>query len=110
MFDKTPMRKSEIQYTVCDSIQFHHITSYTAGQVRGTNTGAGVWFNDGNGHGTHCSGTIGAVGNNSVGVVGIRERPSINIFHAGKGLADDGSGLSSNVMAAVQGCVENGAK
>ena len=81
-----------------------------AKQVGGTNTGAGVWFNDGHGHGTHCSGIIGAVGNNDIGVVGIREKPTLNVFHAGKGLADDGSGFSSNIMSAVQGCVDDGAK
>ncbi|OEU14397.1 subtilisin-like serine protease [Fragilariopsis cylindrus CCMP1102] len=81
-----------------------------AKQVGGTNTGAGVWFNDGHGHGTHCSGIIGAVGNNDIGVVGIREKPTLNVFHAGKGLADDGSGYSSNIMSAVQGCVDDGAE
>jgi subtilisin family serine protease len=36
--------------------------------VTGTNTESGAWFEDGDGHGTHTAGTIGAVGNNSIGV------------------------------------------
>eukprot|EP00536_Pseudo-nitzschia_multiseries_P000525 jgi/Psemu1/249633/estExt_Genewise1Plus.C_60193 len=86
------------------------LPTFVTGQVGGTNTEAGVWYNDGNGHGTHCSGTIGAVGNNAIGVVGIREAPSRSILQVGKGLEDDGDGYSSDVMAAIQGCVDNGAK
>lgn len=42
----------------------------TADGVTGTDTSAGIAFVDGNGHGTHVSGTIGAIGGNGVGVVG----------------------------------------
>ena len=31
-------------------------------------------------------------------------------FHIGKGLANSGSGTGASVLAAVQGCVDNGAK
>lgn len=44
---------------------------------------------DGNGHGTHCSGTIGAVHNNQTGVSGVMADVSIMAI---KFLGDDGSG------------------
>jgi serine protease len=77
--------------------------------VTGTSTSEGSWFQDGNGHGTHTAGTIGAVGNNSVGVVGVRNNPNLFSFHIGKGLSNEGSGYESSILAAVQGCVDNGA-
>merc|ERR1719410_1681379 len=71
---------------------------------------SGEWYIDGNSHGTHCAGTIGAVGDNSKGVVGVIPG-SLNdkfSFFIGKGLSDGGSGSTSSVMAAVQACVDNG--
>jgi len=71
---------------------------------------SGEWYIDGHSHGTHCAGTIGAVGNNSKGVVGVIPG-SLNdkfSFFIGKGLSDSGSGSTSSVMAAVQACVDNG--
>ncbi|KAL7494837.1 hypothetical protein ACHAWT_003656, partial [Skeletonema menzelii] len=70
----------------------------------------GLWNNDGNGHGTHCAGTIGAIGNNNKGVTSVNPDPSKFDFFIGKGLSDSGSGSNSNVMNAVQQCVINGAK
>ena len=78
--------------------------------VRGTNTGSGVWIEDGNGHGTHTAGTIGAVGENGKGVVGVRQNPNLYRFHIGKGLTNGGSGFESDILDAVQGCVDNGAR
>lgn len=70
----------------------------------------GLWNNDGNGHGTHCAGTIGAIGNNNIGVTSVNPDPSRFDFFIGKGLSDGGSGTNANVMNAVSSCVENGAK
>jgi serine protease len=78
--------------------------------VTGTNTEEGIWFQDGNGHGTHTAGTIGAVGDNGLGVVGVRNNPSLFRFHIGKGLSNEGSGYDSSIMQAVQGCVDSGAR
>eukprot|EP00984_Skeletonema_dohrnii_P033027 scaffold28371_cov93-Skeletonema_dohrnii-CCMP3373.AAC.1 len=69
-----------------------------------------LWNVDGNGHGTHCAGTIGAIGGNGIGVTSVNPDPSKFTFYIGKGLSDSGSGSSSGVMAAVQACVNNGAK
>ena len=53
---------------------------------------------DGNGHGTHCSGTIGATHNNSVGVAGVMSDVSIV---AVKFLGDDGSGTLEAAVKAI---------
>jgi serine protease len=68
------------------------------------------WDNDGHGHGSHCAGTIGAIGGNEQGVVGVFSDPTNFRFHIGKGLTDSGSGSSSAVLQAVESCLENGAK
>lgn len=53
---------------------------------------------DDNGHGTHVAGTIGAVGNNGVGVTGVNWQVSIMPL---KFLTASGSGSTSNAIAAV---------
>merc|ERR1712176_853538 len=71
---------------------------------------SGEWYIDGHSHGTHCAGSIGAVGDNSKGVIGVIPGPLNNkfSFFIGKGLSDSGSGSTSSVMSAVQACVDNG--
>ena len=53
---------------------------------------------DDNGHGTHVAGTIGAVGNNGTGVVGVNWQVSIMSL---KFLSSSGTGSTSNAIAAV---------
>jgi subtilisin family serine protease len=53
---------------------------------------------DDNGHGTHVSGTIGAVGNNGSGVVGVNWQVSIMPL---KFLTGSGSGSTSAAVAAI---------
>jgi thermitase len=53
---------------------------------------------DGNGHGTHCSGTIGAVHNNRIGVSGVMGDVSIMAI---KFLGDDGSGSLEAAIKAI---------
>jgi len=72
--------------------------------------GGGVWSIDGNGHGTHVAGTVGAIGNNGRGVVGTNPDPSKFSFHIAKGLADGGVGFTSGIIDCVQDCVAKGAK
>lgn len=55
-------------------------------------------FNDGNGHGTHVSGTIGAVGNNGKGVVGVNWKVKIIAL---KVLDDNGEGYMSWSLGAL---------
>jgi len=62
---------------------------------------------DDNSHGTHCSGTIGAVGNNGIGVTGVCWGVKIM---AVKFLSSNGSGYTSDAISAIQYAVANGAK
>lgn len=57
------------------------------------------------------SGTIAAIGNNGIGVVGvIPNATDVGIkLHIGKGLDDNGSGSTASVLEAVDYCVDNGA-
>ncbi|MGV8108403.1 NBR1-Ig-like domain-containing protein [Methanospirillum sp.] len=52
---------------------------------------------DDNGHGTHCAGTIGAVGNNGIGVVGVNWNVKIMPL---KFLDEDGYGYTSDAIEA----------
>lgn len=61
---------------------------------------------DGNGHGTHVAGTIAAVANNGLGIVGIA--PAARIM-ALKGFPDSGSASNSMLWRAVLYAAENGA-
>lgn len=61
--------------------------------------GIGSWSkDDGNGHGTHVAGTIGAKGSNGIGVVGVA--PGVTVIGV-KVLANNGSGSTSDI---VKGC------
>ncbi len=60
-------------------------------------TGSGDPYDNG-GHGTHVSGTIGAVGNNSKGVSGVNWKTKIMAL---KFLNESGSGYSNNAIACI---------
>mmetsp|Transcript_2032 Transcript_2032/g.4441 ORF Transcript_2032/g.4441 Transcript_2032/m.4441 type:complete len:781 (-) Transcript_2032:143-2485(-) len=70
----------------------------------------GVWDVDLRGHGTHVAGTIGAIGGNGEGVVGINPDPSRFSFHIAKALSDNGFGTATTAMDAVSSCVDVGSK
>jgi len=53
---------------------------------------------DGNSHGTHCSGTIGAEHNNGVGVAGVMKKVSLMGV---KFLTDEGSGSLADAVTAI---------
>ena len=59
---------------------------------------------DDNGHGTHCAGTIAAVGNNGLGVAGVTWNCTLVAI---KTLGAGGSGPTSNAVAALQYAVAN---
>ncbi|HKF20424.1 MAG TPA: S8 family serine peptidase [Candidatus Angelobacter sp.] len=58
------------------------------------------------GHGTHVAGTIAAVGNNGIGIIGIAWHAQVM---AVKGLDDSGCGLDSTLAPAIQYAAHNGA-
>ena len=62
---------------------------------------------DDNGHGSHTAGTIGAIGDNGVGVTGVNWRVQIAAF---KFLNSSGSGSISNAQASLDLAVANGIK
>ncbi len=62
---------------------------------------------DDNGHGTHVAGTIGAVGNNGIGVTGVAWTASIMPL---KFLDQSGSGSLTDAIKAIQYARVNGAK
>ncbi|PKL60553.1 MAG: peptidase S8/S53 subtilisin kexin sedolisin, partial [Methanomicrobiales archaeon HGW-Methanomicrobiales-4] len=62
--------------------------------------------NDDKGHGTHCAGTIGAIGNNSIGVVGVNW--NVRIMPV-KFLNSLGSGTTDGAIQAINYANRNGA-
>ena len=69
----------------------------------GTNCSVGKSFADGNGHGTHVAGTIGAI-NNGAGVVGVA--PGIPIYSV-RVLNNQGSGSWSSVICGIDWVTAN---
>ena len=66
---------------------------------------------DGNGHGTHCAGVIGAKENNGVGITGVASftQGKVRIM-AVKGLSNSGSGTLSGMLMALNYAISMGAK
>ncbi len=62
---------------------------------------------DDNKHGTHTSGTIGAVGGNGVGVSGVNQRVSIMAL---KFLTGQGSGTTADAVRAIDYAIAHGAR
>ena len=60
-------------------------------------------FNDDNGHGSHCSGTITAI-DNDLGVIGVA--PKVDLYGV-KVLNAQGSGTFSDVIAGMQWAIDN---
>ncbi|MCT7957885.1 S8 family serine peptidase [Laspinema sp. D3] len=61
---------------------------------------------DDNGHGTHVAGTIGAKGNNNLGIVGVNH--DVSLMHL-KFLNNNGSGSTYNAVRAVEYAIKMGA-
>ncbi len=72
----------------------------------GVNCSTGRSFNDGNGHGTHVAGTIGAI-NNADGVVGVA--PGIPIYSV-RVLNNAGSGSTASVTCGIDWVTANAAR
>jgi Subtilase family len=64
------------------------------------------WRRDVKGHGTHVSGTVAAVGGNSLGVVGVADGARLFVTRA---LDDGGNAQESDVYEAVKQCAAAGA-
>lgn len=69
---------------------------------------AGVWYEDGSGHGTHVAGTIAAISNDE-GVLGVLPNENVNL-HIVRVFGDNGEwAYSSDLANAVQECRNAGA-
>src|SRR4029079_1280910 len=72
----------------------------------GVNCQTGKSFSDGNGHGTHVAGTIGAI-NNGSGVVGVA--PGIPIYSV-RVLDNRGSGRFSDIICGIEWVTANASR
>jgi hypothetical protein len=82
--------------------------SSAGGPIHGFNTfNSAADPQDDNGHGTHVSGTIGAVGDNGLGVVGINWKVSLM---AVKVLNKDGEGDLAGIVEGIDWAVDHGAR
>jgi len=76
--------------------------------VGGNNNRGSLWNEDGNGHGTHVAGTIAAIGDNNVGVVGVNRSGKIGL-HIERLFANNGRPIfGSTLIGLANGCVEAG--
>lgn len=64
---------------------------------------------DSNGHGTHVSGIIAAVGNNALGVSGVVWGGAVQVLSC-RFIGTDGYGLTSTAITCIEYCTGNGAQ
>ena len=103
-------RNAPVKVCIVDTgYDFNHEDLPHSG-VTMTETGYGNPLLDVDGHGTHCAGVIGAVGNNGRGIVGVNPDPRKFSFHISKALNDDGMGTATSVLVGIRGCIDSGAK
>ena len=78
-------------------------------RVSGSNDrGTGNWFTDENHHGTHVAGTIAAINNAGIGVVGVAANRKLKL-HIVKVFGADGWAYSSTLSHAARQCEKAGA-
>ena len=70
-------------------------------------SGTGNWYTDENSHGTHVAGTIAAVNNSGVGVVGVNSNRRIKL-HIVKVFGASGWAYSSDLSSAANQCASAG--
>ncbi len=71
-------------------------------------SGTGNWYTDGNSHGTHVAGTIAAVNNSGMGVVGVNSNRRLKL-HIVKVFSASGWAYSSTLASAANQCASYGA-
>ncbi|GIL59820.1 hypothetical protein Vafri_14544 [Volvox africanus] len=104
-----------VKVCVIDSgIQFNHpdlagnvITVHDATSKPNNNEAGAPAENDVHGHGTHCTGTVGAVGNNGIFVAGVSW--SVSILGC-KFLDNAGRGTTATAIICINWCRQQGAK
>ena len=71
-------------------------------------SGTGNWYTDQNSHGTHVAGTIAAVNNSGMGVVGVNSNQRLKL-HIVKVFGASGWAYSSTLASAANQCAQYGA-
>jgi subtilisin family serine protease len=71
-------------------------------------SGTGWWYTDENSHGTHVAGTVAAINNSGVGVVGVNSNQKLNL-HIVKVFGASGWAYSSSLTTAANKCGNAGA-
>ncbi len=71
-------------------------------------SGTGNWYTDESGHGTHVAGTIAALNNSGVGVVGVNPNGRLKL-HIVKVFGGNGWAYSSSLVSAANQCAAAGA-
>ncbi|HEX4911338.1 MAG TPA: S8 family serine peptidase [Permianibacter sp.] len=71
-------------------------------------SGTGWWYTDENSHGTHVAGTIAAINNSGVGVVGVNPNRNLKL-HIVKVFGANGWAYSSSLVTAANKCASAGA-
>ena len=94
--------RTNINVFIIDTGISRHIDLNIIGGRNFTTSNTADWV-DRNGHGTHVAGIIGGR-DNTVGIVGVA--PSVRLW-AVKVLGDDGSGSTSNIIAALNWILQN---
>jgi subtilisin family serine protease len=80
----------------------------SANMTGDNDVGTGNWFTDENHHGTHVSGTVAAVNNSGVGVVGVNSNAKLKLHYI-KVFGADGWAYSSTLTTAANKCGAAGA-
>lgn len=76
--------------------------------VSGNNNGRFSWKSDNIGHGSHVAGTIAAIGDNGIGVVGVNRNGKLNL-HIEKLFQDNGRPIfGSTIIGLVDKCIAAG--
>lgn len=108
--DQVPMGPYGVKICIADTGVVHHPDLPTSmnGADRTSSTGSRIyWDGDKRSHGTHTAGTIAAVKNNGIGVVGVAAGASLYITRA---LDDAGYARESDIYGAIKQCADAGAK
>lgn len=86
-----------------EDIQQHNVQGASFGKK------VGEWDQSSDSHGTHVAGTLAALGNNNCGVVGVESGGALNLLIA-RVFDDDGSDAkTSDLVAAIEWCADQGA-